>query len=110
MSFDAYCEWRNTRDLRVKCQAGFIAKRLEQRRPRQADASCLGLLCRVSIIWSVCARKVSEVRLPCECFYTGLSPSFSSCAQYLGTEIEIETTLRDGKVKEQDYAAFNWVV
>jgi hypothetical protein len=34
----AYYEWRNTRDLRVQGQAGFIAKRKQQRRPRQADA------------------------------------------------------------------------
>jgi hypothetical protein len=34
MTFDAYCEWRNTRDLRVHGQAGFIAKRKQQRRPR----------------------------------------------------------------------------
>jgi hypothetical protein len=38
MTFDAYCEWRNTRDLRVQGQAGFIAKRKQQRRTRQADA------------------------------------------------------------------------
>jgi hypothetical protein len=38
MTFDAYCEWRNTRDLRVHDQAGFIAKRKQQRRTRQADA------------------------------------------------------------------------
>jgi hypothetical protein len=38
MTFDAYCEWRNTRDLRVQGQAGFIAKRKQQRRPPQADA------------------------------------------------------------------------
>jgi hypothetical protein len=38
--------------------------------------SCLGLLCRVSIIWSVCAREVSEDRLRCYCFYAGLSSSF----------------------------------
>jgi hypothetical protein len=38
MTFDAYCEWRNTRDLRVQGQAGFIAKRKQQRRPRHADA------------------------------------------------------------------------
>jgi hypothetical protein len=38
MSFDAYCEWRNTRDLRVQGQAGFIAKLKQQRRTRQADA------------------------------------------------------------------------
>jgi hypothetical protein len=38
MTFDAYCEWRNTRDLRVHGQAGFIAKRKQQRRTRQADA------------------------------------------------------------------------
>jgi hypothetical protein len=62
MTFDAYCEWRNTRDLRVHGQAGFIAKRKQQRRTRH---SCLGLLCRVSIIWSVCAREASEDRLPC---------------------------------------------
>jgi hypothetical protein len=42
MSFvDAYCEWRNTRGLRVQGQAGFIAKRKHQRRPRQADAFLL---------------------------------------------------------------------
>jgi hypothetical protein len=38
MTFDAYCEWRNTRDLRVHGQAGFISKRKQQRRTRQADA------------------------------------------------------------------------
>jgi hypothetical protein len=38
MTVNAYCEWRNTRDLRVQGQAGFIAKRKQQRRPRQADA------------------------------------------------------------------------
>jgi hypothetical protein len=36
MTFDANCEWRNTPD--VQGQAGFIAKRKQQRRPRQADA------------------------------------------------------------------------
>jgi hypothetical protein len=64
MTFDAYCEWRNTRDLRVHGQAGFIAKRKQQRRPRQADA----FLFRPSVprfdhlIWSVCAREASEDR------------------------------------------------
>jgi hypothetical protein len=38
MTFDAYCEWRNTRDLRVQGQAGFITKSKQQRRPRQGDA------------------------------------------------------------------------
>jgi hypothetical protein len=38
MTSDAYCEWRNSRDLRLQGQVGFIAKRLQQRRPRQADA------------------------------------------------------------------------
>jgi hypothetical protein len=38
MTFDAYCEWRNTRDLGVHGQAGFIARRKQQRRTRQADA------------------------------------------------------------------------
>jgi hypothetical protein len=43
MTFDAYCEWRNTRDLRVQGQAGFIAKRkhASEARPRQADAFLL---------------------------------------------------------------------
>jgi hypothetical protein len=27
MTFDAYCEWRYTRDLQVQGQAGFTAKR-----------------------------------------------------------------------------------
>jgi hypothetical protein len=38
MTFDAYCEWRNTRDLRVQGQAGFITKSKQQRRRRQGDA------------------------------------------------------------------------
>jgi hypothetical protein len=38
MTFDAYCEWRNTRDLQLQGQAGFIAKRKQQRRPPRADA------------------------------------------------------------------------
>jgi hypothetical protein len=38
MTSDAYCEWRNTRDMRVQGQAGFRAKRKQQMRPRQADA------------------------------------------------------------------------
>jgi hypothetical protein len=38
MTFDAYCEKRNTRDLRLQGQAGFIPKRKQQRRTRQADA------------------------------------------------------------------------
>jgi hypothetical protein len=82
MTFDAYCEWRNTRDLRVQGQDGFTAKLKQQiRRPRDRQMhSCLGLLCRVSIIWSVCAREVSEDRSPCECFYAGLSSSFSCFA------------------------------
>jgi hypothetical protein len=46
--------------------------------------SCLGLLCRVSIIWSVCAREVSEVRLACECFYAGLSSSFPALHLLIG--------------------------
>jgi hypothetical protein len=84
MTFDAYCEWRNTRDLRVQGQAGFTAKRKQQRRTRCRQMhSCLGLLCRVSIIWSVRAREVSEDRLPGECFYAGLSSSFSAALHLL---------------------------
>jgi hypothetical protein len=49
--------------------------------------SCLGLLCRVSIIWSVCASEVSEVQLPCECFYAGLSTSSFPALHFL---IDIE--------------------
>jgi hypothetical protein len=57
MTSDAYCERRNSRDLRVQGQAGFLAKPDQNSRPRQADAvSCLGLLYRVPIVWSVCAR------------------------------------------------------
>jgi hypothetical protein len=69
-NFDAYIvNGEYSRFARVQGQAGFIAKRKQQRRPRQADAFLfnLGLLCRVSIIWSVCAREVSEDRLPCTC-------------------------------------------
>jgi hypothetical protein len=47
MTFDAYCEWRNTRDLRVHGQAGFIYSETykQQRRPRQADAYLFRRFC-----------------------------------------------------------------
>jgi hypothetical protein len=46
-----------------------IAKRMQQRRPRQADA----FLFRPSVPrFEVCALEVSEIPSPCECFYAGL--------------------------------------
>ena len=41
MIFDAYCEWRNTRDLQVQGQIGYVAKRKQQWRSRRADAFLL---------------------------------------------------------------------
>jgi hypothetical protein len=43
MTFDAYCEWRNTRDLRVQGQAGFIAKVSNRGVHDRQMHSCLGL-------------------------------------------------------------------
>jgi hypothetical protein len=54
-------------------KVGFMTKRKQHRRPRREMHCCLGLLCRFSIIWSVCAREVSEHRLHSDCFYAGLS-------------------------------------
>jgi hypothetical protein len=79
-NFDGYCEGRNTRDLWVHGQVGFIAQRkMQQRLPRPADAFLLSRpSCRVSIInWSVCAREVnSEDRFPCDHMFSNVNSSF----------------------------------
>jgi hypothetical protein len=55
-----------------------------QRRPRQADAFLFRPAVPRSIIWSVCAREVSEGRLPCDWFYAGLSSAFPALHLLIG--------------------------
>jgi hypothetical protein len=86
MTFDAYCEWRNSRDLQVQGQVGFLAKRQAAEASATGQMrSCLAPGCCVSTIWLVRVHEVSKVRLHGDFDILGLRYSFPSFTiKYLG--------------------------